>query len=59
MQMTPKTEKCIHKNPTMNPSCQYFLHPLETGLKKVVNVFRGTKFKGWKRVVTAGDNLNT
>ena len=35
----------------MNPSGPYYLHPTETSLKIVPNIFTGTGFKRWNRVV--------
>lgn len=39
-------------NPTMNQASPYFLHPTDTTLKIVTNVFTSIGFKGWKRAVT-------
>lgn len=36
----------------MNASSPYYLHPTDTGLKLVSNVFSGEGFKGWKRAIT-------
>lgn len=36
-------------DPTQNPSSIYYLHPTDTSLKLVANVFKGVGFKGWKR----------
>lgn len=45
-----KTEK--HQDPTMNPSSVYYLHPTDTSLKLVANIFKGVGFKGWKRAMS-------
>lgn len=44
-----KSEK---NDPTMNPSSFYYLHPTDTSLKFVTNIFKGVAFKGWKRAIT-------
>ena len=41
-----------HVNPTLNQAIPYILHPTDTGLKIVTNLFTGVGFKGWKRAVT-------
>lgn len=49
---TNKTDKQQHMDPTMNPTSPYYLHPTDTSLKFVSNVFSGTGFKAWKRAIT-------
>ena len=49
---TEKQQNTEHTDHTMNPSSLYYLQPTDTGLKIVLNVFSGTGYKGWKRVVT-------
>ena len=44
-----KSEK---NNPSMNPSSVYYLHPTDTSLKLVTNIFKGVGFKGWKHAMT-------
>ncbi|CAO2832491.1 unnamed protein product [Amaranthus hypochondriacus] len=46
--MSSKSDKSAPQDPTMNVASPYFLHPTDTGLKIVPNVFSGTGFKGWK-----------
>lgn len=50
--MSQKGDKRAPIDPTMNAASPYFLHPTDTGLKIVPNVFNGTGFKGWKRSVS-------
>ena len=46
------TTKEKHVNPTLNQASPYFLHPTDTGLKIVTNLFNVVGFKSWKRAVT-------
>ena len=41
--MGNKGEK--NQDPTMNPSSIYYLHPTDTSLKLVTNIFKGVSFK--------------
>lgn len=39
-------------DPTMNPASIYYLHPSDTGLKIVNEVFGGSGYNDWKRSMT-------
>lgn len=51
-QTQPTQAKTQTLDPTMNPAGPYHLHPTDTGLKIVLNVFTGVGFKNWKRSVS-------
>ncbi|CAO2835041.1 unnamed protein product [Amaranthus hypochondriacus] len=50
--MTNKGEKTQSIDPVMNPASPYYLHPTDTGMKIVSNIFTGMGYKGWKRSVS-------
>ena len=50
--VSSKIDKHAPQDPTMDEASPYFLHPTNTGLKIMPNVFSGTGFIGWKRSVS-------